>query len=261
MKSESTNANKTIKDGQKAGTPPKCIFSYTEQEWPDSADKVKAKKSAKKGQGLFKDDYIIIYYGEMKTPELYCKWVFFLEERLIKDPDDYSKVDWEAFDRTLMQIVAGEAKEVVKATLLQLHPQKVAYTVGTLKLFTNRYIKKELTDMCENRMELNELLQKDNIHNLKINVYLECKHRLANLIYGTEKTVPCDRFPTDFSHHTPSCYRHIFARTSQLDHHDSLRPKHPPHRHPQPHHHDPRNEPRPFHPPPWSHPSCHHHHG
>ena len=35
MKSESTNANKTIKDGQKAGTPPKCIFSYTEQEWPD----------------------------------------------------------------------------------------------------------------------------------------------------------------------------------------------------------------------------------
>ena len=63
--------------------------------------------------------------------------MIFQEELLIKDPEDYSNVDWEAFNRILMQIVADEAKEVVKATLLQLHPQKVAYTLGTLKLFTN----------------------------------------------------------------------------------------------------------------------------
>ena len=51
MKSDS-NTSKTIKDGRKAGTH-KCIFSYTEQEWPAGAEKVKAKKSIKKGQVLF----------------------------------------------------------------------------------------------------------------------------------------------------------------------------------------------------------------
>ena len=58
MKSDS-NANKTIKDGRKAGTH-KCIFSYTEQEWPAGAEKVKAKKSAKKGQVLFDDEFHIL---------------------------------------------------------------------------------------------------------------------------------------------------------------------------------------------------------
>ena len=99
----------------------------------------------------------------------------FFEERFIKDQDDYSKVDWDAFDRTIMQIVAGEAKEVVKATLSQLHPKKVAYKLGTLKKFTNGYVNKELTDMCETQAELNHLLHKDNIHTLKMNVYLKCK--------------------------------------------------------------------------------------
>ena len=182
--SHAASKSKTIRDGRKESTQHKCLFSYTEQEWPAGAEKVKAKKSAKKGQVLFEDDYHILKGNE--NPELFCKWVSFLEERFIKDQDDYSKVDWEAFDRTIMQIVAGEAKEVVKATLSQLHPRKVAYNLGTLKLFTNGYVKKELTDMCETRTELNELLISDNVHTLKMNVYLECKHRLVNLIYGTD---------------------------------------------------------------------------
>ena len=90
MKIDSTAVSKTIKDGQKAGTH-KCMFLYTEQEWPAGAEKAKAKKSAKKGQVLFKDDYSILTGQE--DPKLFCKWVFFLEERFLKDPNDYSKVD------------------------------------------------------------------------------------------------------------------------------------------------------------------------
>ena len=124
-----TTTNKEI--GRKESTQHKCLFSYTEQDWPVGAAKVKAKKSVKKGQVLFEDEYNILQGNE--NPKLFCKWVSFLEERFIKDQDDYSKVNWDAFDRTIMQIVAGEAKEVVKATLSQLHPKKVAYTKGTLK--------------------------------------------------------------------------------------------------------------------------------
>ena len=183
--SNATGKNKTNKDiGRKESTQHKCLFSYTEQKWPDSAPKVKAKKAAKKGQVLFEDEYNIMQGNE--NPELFCKWVAFFEERFIKDQDDYSTVDWDAFERTLIQIVAGEAKEVVKATWSQLHPKKVDYKLGTLKLFTNGYVKKELTDLCETKAELNHLLHKDNIHTLKMNVYLECKHLLANLIYGTD---------------------------------------------------------------------------
>ena len=124
-----SNKNKTNKEiGRKEGAQHKCIFSYTNQVWPDGATKVKAKKSVKKGQVLFEDEYNILYGNE--NPELFCKWVSFLEERHIKDPANPSKVDW-----TLMEIVAGEAKEVVKATLLQLHPAKVGYTVATLPFF------------------------------------------------------------------------------------------------------------------------------
>ena len=183
--SNATGKNKTNKDiGRKESTQHKCLFSYTEQKWPDSAPKVKAKKAAKKGQVLFEDEYNIMQGNE--NPELFCKWVAFFEERFIKDQDDYSTVDWDAFERTLMQIVAGEAKEVVKATWSQLHPKKVDYKLATLKLFTNGYVKKELMDMCENTAELNELLHKDNVHTLKMNVYLECKHRLGELIFGTD---------------------------------------------------------------------------
>ena len=183
--SNATGKNKTNKDiGRKESNQHKCLFSYTEQKWPDSAPKVKAKKAAKKGQVLFEDEYNIMQGNE--NPELFCKWVAFFEERFIKDQDDYSTVDWDAFERTLIQIVAGKAKEVVKATWSQLHPKKVDYKLATLKLFTNGYVKKELTDLCETKAELNHLLHKDNIHTLKMNVYLECKHLLANLIYGTD---------------------------------------------------------------------------
>ena len=151
--SNATGKNKTNKDtGRKESNQHKCLFSYTEQKWPDSAPKVKAKKAAKKGQVLFEDEYNIMQGNE--NPELFCKWVAFFEERFIKDQDDYSTVDWDAFERTLIQIVAGEAKEVVKATWSQLHPKKVDYKLATLKLFTNGYVKKELTDMCENKAEL-----------------------------------------------------------------------------------------------------------
>ena len=78
----------------------KCLFSYTEQDWPAGAEKVKAKKSVKKRQVLFEDEYNILQGNE--NPELFCKWVSFLEERFIKDQDDYSAVNWEAFDRTIM---------------------------------------------------------------------------------------------------------------------------------------------------------------
>ena len=54
MKSESTNANKTIKDGQKAGTPPRCIFSYTEQEWPADAEKQKQRSQQRKDKSYLK---------------------------------------------------------------------------------------------------------------------------------------------------------------------------------------------------------------
>ena len=156
MKSDS-NTSKTIKDGRKAGTH-KCIFSYTEQEYPADAEKVKAKKSVKKGQVSFDDEFHILRGNE--DPELFCKWVAFLEERFFLDPDDYSTVEWDTLDRTIMQIVAGEAKEVVKATLSKLHPKKTGYTLGTLKLFTNGYVKKELTDMCDTKNELKVLLHK-----------------------------------------------------------------------------------------------------
>ena len=73
----------------------------------------------------------------------------FLEERHIKDPADPSRIDWTAFDRTLMEIVAGEAKEVVKATLSQLHPKKVAYNLGTLQQFTNLNVRRKLTELCK----------------------------------------------------------------------------------------------------------------
>jgi hypothetical protein len=183
--SNATGKNKTNKDiGRKESNQHKCLFSYTEQQWPDSAPKVKAKKAVKKGQVLFEDEYNILQGNE--NPELYCKWVVFFEERFIKDQNDYSEVDWDAFERTLMQIVAGEAKEVVKATWSQLHPKKVDYKLATLKLFTNGYVKKELMDMCENKAKLNELLHKDHVHTLKMNVYLECKHRLGELIFGTD---------------------------------------------------------------------------
>ena len=157
---------------------------YTEQEWPDSAAKVKAKKSIKKGDVLFEDEYNILEGKE--NPELFCKWLFFLEERFIKDQDDYSNVDWNAFDRTIMQIVAGEAKEVVKATLSQLHPKKTSYTLGTFNKFTNGYVKKQLVRSYRTQEKLNKLLHKDNIHTLKMGVYKECKHRLGELIFGTD---------------------------------------------------------------------------
>ena len=185
MKSDSSTVSKTIKDGLKAGTH-KCIFSYTKQEWPAGVEKAKAKKSVKKGQVLFEDDYNILTRQE--DPELFCKWVFFLEERFLKDPNNYSKVEWETFDHILMEIVAGESKEVVKATLAQLHPQKVHYTLGTYNLFTNGYVKKELSTVYDTDTKLKVLLHKDNIHDLKINAYNECKYRLANLIFGTDMT-------------------------------------------------------------------------
>ena len=85
-----------------------------------------------------------------------------------------------------MEIVAGEAKEVVKATLSQLHPKKVAYTVATLQKFTNLNVRRKLSELCKNTAELNRLLEKENVHTLKRGVYLECKHRLGELIYGTD---------------------------------------------------------------------------
>ena len=105
MKTDQSALSKAIKDGKKVGTHTVCIFSYTEQEWPADTMKAKVKKSAKKGRVLFKDDYHIL--TEREDPELFCKWVFFLKERFIKDPKDYKAVDWDTFDRILMQIVAG----------------------------------------------------------------------------------------------------------------------------------------------------------
>ena len=61
--SNATSKSKTNKDGQKESTQHKCIFSYTEQEWPAGATKVKAKKSVKKGQVLFEDEYNILQAG------------------------------------------------------------------------------------------------------------------------------------------------------------------------------------------------------
>ena len=114
--SHATGKSKTNNEiGRKESTQHKCFFSYTEQAWPVSAAKVKAKKSVQKRQVLFEDEYNILYGNE--NPELFCKWVSFFEERFIKDPDDSSRIDWTAFNRTIMQIVAGEAKKVVKATL------------------------------------------------------------------------------------------------------------------------------------------------
>ena len=65
MKNDSHTASKSknTKDGQKESTQHKCLFSYTEQDWPAGAEKVKAKKSAKKGQVLFEDKYIILRGG------------------------------------------------------------------------------------------------------------------------------------------------------------------------------------------------------
>ena len=59
MKNDSHAASKTktIRDGRKESTQHKCLFSYTKQDWPAGAEKVKAKKSAKKGQVLFEDKY------------------------------------------------------------------------------------------------------------------------------------------------------------------------------------------------------------
>ena len=61
------------------------------------------------------------------------RWVFFFKERFIcfVDPKDFKDVDWDVFKHISMQIVSGEAKEVVKAAILQLHPTKVNYTLGT----------------------------------------------------------------------------------------------------------------------------------
>ena len=70
--SHATGKSKTNKEiGRKDGTQHKCIFSYTKQVWPDGATKVKAKKSVKKGQVLFEDEYNILYGNE--NPELFCK--------------------------------------------------------------------------------------------------------------------------------------------------------------------------------------------
>ena len=183
--SHATGKSKTNKEiGRKESTQHKCFFSYTEQDWPVGATKVKAKKSVKKGQVLFEDEYNILYGNE--NPELFCKWVSFFEERFIKDPEDFRRVDWTAFDRTILQIVAGEAKEVVKATLSQLHPKKVAYNLGTLQQFTNLNVRRTLTELCKTATELNHLLDKKHVHTLKRGVYLECKHRLGELIYGTD---------------------------------------------------------------------------
>ena len=86
-----------------------------------------------------------------------------------------------------MQIVAGEAKEVVKVTLSQLHPTKVAYTVATLQKFTNLNVRRTLSALCNNTADLDRLLERDNVHTLKRGVYLKCcKHRLGELIYGTD---------------------------------------------------------------------------
>ena len=90
------------------------------------------------------------------------------------------------FDRIVMQIVAGEAKEVVKATLLQLHPAKVVYTTDTLQQFANLNVRRKLTELCNTTAKLNNLLDKKHVHVLKRGVYLECKHRLGELIYGTD---------------------------------------------------------------------------
>ena len=90
--SHATGKSKTHKEtGRKESTQHKCFFSYTKQDWPVGATKVKAKKSVKKGQVLFEDEYNILYGNE--NPELFCKWVSFFEERFIKDPEDFSKVD------------------------------------------------------------------------------------------------------------------------------------------------------------------------
>ena len=75
---------------------------------------------------------------------------------------------------------------LVKATLLQLHPAKVVYTTDTLQQFTNGDVKRKLTELCKTATELNHLLDKKHVHTLKRGVYLECKHRLGELIYGTD---------------------------------------------------------------------------
>ena len=62
---------KTNKDGQKESTQHKCIFSYTKQERPVGAEKVKAKKSVKKGQVLFEDEYnISVSYTHLTLPTI-----------------------------------------------------------------------------------------------------------------------------------------------------------------------------------------------
>ena len=45
--------SKAIKDGRKAGTL-KCIFSYTEQEWPADAEKQKLKSQRRKDKSYLK---------------------------------------------------------------------------------------------------------------------------------------------------------------------------------------------------------------
>ena len=69
--SHATGKSKTNKEiGRKESTQHKCFFSYNEQDWPVDATKVKAKKSAKKGQVLFEDEYNILYGNE--TPSCFA---------------------------------------------------------------------------------------------------------------------------------------------------------------------------------------------
>ena len=55
--SHSASKSKTTKDGQKESAQHKYIFLYTKQHWPAGAEKVKAKKSFKKGTVTFGDKY------------------------------------------------------------------------------------------------------------------------------------------------------------------------------------------------------------
>ena len=43
----------------------------------------------------------------------------------------FKDVDWDVFEHTLMKIVSNEAKEVIKAAMIELHPEKATYMLGT----------------------------------------------------------------------------------------------------------------------------------
>ena len=121
------------------------------------------------------------------------RWVFFFEERFICfiDPKDFKDVDWDVFKHIFMQIVSGEAKEVVKATILQLHPTKVNYVLGTqsYNCFTNGCIKHKLTkEIGTDNKELKDLLNRKYVHCRRVQVYNKIKFFLANLICGTNMT-------------------------------------------------------------------------